>query len=394
MKLNKTILASVSTLILSASFASNPFKWEAYVFRGGREALSVAQAAVLGQTFGILSGNPNDLLLAESFHGTIIAWTRQAGMFQAKSSLLVDGDVATAWRSWSQAEEAIRVLLVLHIHDSEFAAIFHHEPLLRHNPIRLPKCCSDELFAAPSAERWHELAKGYNQQDTCSSQALMHSYATLAGHVAGICESRSGHLDSAAVDEIRAALTSWHATHASRIQHPSRDTSCLMILWHEAFMYLYVDFDLLERVLGREGAASQEDMEHLRHWVSTLEGQRCAVHAMLIHKRLDALPINTELALHVPKALFYAGLVIYCHVRFRPAYEDVDITELRGANARFTSPALLLSPSALLSQLDTSALHSVADVLRRQGHWEVSRRFAWILDTLIETLVGAAVVDA
>lgn len=373
---------------------------------------------MLGQTFGILSGNPNDLLLAESFHGTIIAWTRQAGMFQVKSSLegdiLPDSNLTSAWRSWSQAEEAMRVLLALHIHDSEFAAVFHHEPLLRHNPKRLPRCCSDELFAAPSAEKWHEMVKAQGQRQPAitsqydghvstveapTHQALMLSYAVLAGRVADICESRCGVLDDATVEEYRKSLTSWYAAHISTIRHPSRDPSCLMVLWHEAFMYLYVDFDLLERVLGREGpATSEDDVEHVRSWVSTAQGQRCAVHAMLIYRRLETLPINTELALHVPKALFYAGLVIYCHVKFRSvgaAFADVEIPELRSRDgSRFASPTPLSAPSALLLQLDSSALYNVADLLRRQGHWEVSRRFAWILDALIETLVDAAAIDA
>ena len=317
-------------------------------------------------------------------------------MFQVKSSLHVDGDVTTAWRSWSQAEEAMRVLLALHIHDSEFAGIFHHEPLLRHNPKKLPKTCSDELFSAPSADRWQELGKGCSMMEASPTLAVMHSYATLAGHVAEICESRCGALEIATVNRHREALTSWHATHALRIQHSSRDASCLMVLWHEAFMYLYVDFDILEQFLGRDGAVNQEHVEHIRNWVPTMEGQRCAVHAMLIHRRLEALPMNTELALHVPKALFYAGLVIYCHLRFRTgsSYTDMDIAELRSDKVPFNSHISLLSPSALLSQLDSSVLHSVADVLRRQGHWEVSRRFAWILDGLIDTLVDSAIIDA
>jgi hypothetical protein len=378
-------------------------QWEAYVFRGGREALSVAQAAVLGQTFGILSGNPNDLLLAESFHGTIIAWTRQAGIFQVKSllqdAISSDRDLSTAWRSWSQAEEAMRVVLALYIHDSEFASIFHHEPLLRHNPQRLPQCCSDELFSAPSAERWHDLVKtqnlGASAPEEPPYQALMRSYAILAGRVAAIIEARCGHLDDDAIKEHGNLLMSWHAAHISTAGQGMRDPSCLMILWHEAFMHLYVDFDLLERVLGREGlTASQDDVKALHNWVPQAEGQRCAVHAMLIYRRLETLPINTELALHVPKALFYSGLVIYCHVKFRStgtAYADVDIPELRSSDRwRSASPVSLPSPSVLLSQLDASALYNVADLLRRQGHWEVSRRFASILDTLIETLVDAA----
>jgi hypothetical protein len=150
-------------------------------------------------------------------------------------------------------------------------------------------------------------------------------------------------------------------------------------------------FDLLERVIGREGPSIRDgDLARIRSWVAELEGQRCVIHAMLIYKRLQTLPISAEPAIHVPRALFYAGLVIYCHAKFRSTEAplgDIDIPELRSSNlGRESAENAAEPPTASLRQFDSSILYNVADLLRRQGHWELSRRFASILEALIDDL--------
>ncbi|KAL6884459.1 fungal-specific transcription factor domain-containing protein [Trichoderma evansii] len=401
MKLNKAILAS----------------WEVYIYRGGREALAMAQAVALGQTFGMLSGNPNDLLMTESFHGTIIAWARQAGMFQIKDSLqeanhLDPDDLETAWRSWSQAEETARVLAALHIHDSEFATIFHHEPLLRHEPGRLPRCCTDELFIASTAAQWQTMIKSLQSSPVSSelqnrtssmgmnvmpnSYSFMNAYVLLSGHNAAIQEARCETLSEAMIGNFRCRLTTWYEVYFPSIRQPSRDPHCLIVLWHEAFMSLYICFDLLERVIGREGLSMRDgDLARIRDLVAGLEGQRCVVHAMLIYKRLQTLPISAEPAIHVPKALFYAGLVVYCYAKFRPnegSHSDIDIPELRSSDlGRVSAQIPAEPPTASLRQFDPSALYNITDLLRRQGHWELSRRFSSILEALIDDLADSTV---
>jgi hypothetical protein len=374
----------------------------------------VAQAVALGQTFGLLSGNPNDLLMTESFHGTVIAWARQAGMFRIKDSLqeanLLDpDDMETAWRSWSQAEETVRVLAALHIHDSEFAAIFHHEPLLRHGTGRLPRCCPDELFMASTAAQWQAMIKSSHSSPPSSepqhhasvgmtamsnSYAFMNAYVLLSGYNAAIQEARCATLTEEMIGDFRCRLTTWYEAYFPSIRYPSRDPHCLIVLWHEAFMSLYVCFDLLERVVGREGPSVRDgDLTRIRRWVAGLEGQRCVVHAMLIYKRLQTLPISVEPAIHVPKALFYAGLVVYCHAKFRSPeapHGDIDIPELRSSDlARVSAQNPAEPPTASIRQFDSSTLYNATDLLRRQGHWELSRRFASILEALIDDLADS-----
>lgn len=377
----------------------------------------MAQAVVLGQTFGMLSGNPNDLLMTESFHGTVIAWARQAGMFTIKDSLVeanhLDPDeLQTAWGSWSQTEETVRVLAALHIHDSEFAAIFHHEPLLRHESGRLPRCCADELFTASTASQWQTMIKSLHSSPSSSesqhhtssvgmaatpnSYSFMNAYVLLSGHNAAIQEARCATINETMIGDFHCRLTTWYDAYFPSIRYPSRDPHFLVVLWHETFMSLYVCFDMLERVIGREGSSiSDGDLARIRDWAARVEGQRCVIHAILIYKRLQTLPIIAEPAIHVPKALFYAGLVVYCYAKFRPndaLHGDVDIPELRSSDlGRLSAQTSTEPPTASLRQFDPSTLYNITDLLRRQGHWELSRRFSSILEALIDDLADSTV---
>ncbi|KAF4335763.1 zinc finger rsv1 [Fusarium beomiforme] len=365
-KLNKAILAS----------------WEHYIHQGGREALAVAQAATLGQTYGILSGQPNDLLLTESFHGTIIAWARQAGIFRVRTALqstdTIDmNNIEGSWRRWAQGEETLRLILALQIHDSEFTKIFHHEGLLRHVQNRLPACCSAELFAATTASKWYAMVTSTPQTASDGGRSV-----PLAGHYAHLSEARcSGSVEDHAT-AIRQRLTFWHEDIVGSIIDPNFDPLSLMGLWHQAFMALYVDFDFLERIIGRDGTPpTSSDEDEAKRWVHSNDGIRCAVHATLIIKLHSQQAISDEPAIHVPLALFYAGIVVYCYIKFAglTIQKKVEVMELKRGEA---------SSIEIMEQVGPRTLCSVTDILRRHGHWELSRRLASILDVLIEELTN------
>ncbi|KAH8204409.1 hypothetical protein TruAng_001460 [Truncatella angustata] len=150
--------------ISNAALPSADFLWENYLSRDPREMLALAQTALLGQSFGMMSGHSQDLCMTESFHGTAIAWARQSGSFNVHASTpeLVENDenLEVTWKAWARHEEAVRLVLGLYVHDSEFSTTFHHEPLLRHTARRLPVSCTEDLFSAPSASEclmglWH-----------------------------------------------------------------------------------------------------------------------------------------------------------------------------------------------------------------------------------------------
>lgn len=100
-RLNKAILAS----------------WENTVLSDPSEASSMIQAALIGQTFGLLSGDAKHLAIVESFHGTVVAWARRCNMFRYRSDVpQVDGltgaELDYAWKVWARSEETVRLVIV------------------------------------------------------------------------------------------------------------------------------------------------------------------------------------------------------------------------------------------------------------------------------------------
>ncbi|KAI1419503.1 fungal-specific transcription factor domain-containing protein [Xylaria sp. FL1777] len=391
--------------------------WDTYIRRDVREWRSLVQASIIGQTFGMLSGQPDNVCMTESFHGTVIAWARQGGFFKIKNAPLpsIDepemsrGDI---WRRWVDAEESVRLVLALYVHDSEFATTFHHEPLLRHTIEKLPVCNSDELFFAPTAIDWYSIVekdRAIGLETThvhavsslavpsalTTRKAQMFAYASLAGIVASIQEKRPSFLDDTSKQCFRNLLLSWHCDHYKHIQGAKKNHINLLIFWHAAFMALYADTDLLERSIGRDGRqVAQEVRGDINNWAASLEARRGVLHAMLVLKHLEMLPIGLEPAIHVPKAAFYSAMVVYSYIKFKPSVDlyvpsqdEMNIPELRVPGS--TSTLHLNSDKAsttIFSPVEPSILCNAIDLLRRIGHWEISRKFASILQILLDDL--------
>lgn len=393
---------------------SNITQWENYIRRGSVEALSLIQAATIGQTFGMLSGQSQDLCLTESFHGTIVAWARQAGLFNMRDSLgTIDGDGGSspeyAWKRWAQAEASIRLVLALHVHDTELATTFHHEPLLRHTVARLPQCCSDELFSAASAMEWQSLVRTAKSTELLSGspdayprglprgsqlphrRSMMFWYASLAGILASIQEIRGNPLCDADVRQFQELLLQWHHDHDHALQDPRHHPIGLVIMWHLTHIALYADLDLLERAIGRDGHIITEKVTYkARIWSASPEGRRSVLHAWMLLKRAESLSISVEPAMHIPRALFIAAIAIHCYTKFGPA-ESLQMS----AQSRATMPEFMVSWTGLSSQMpqgikslpvslpvDPSMFCNAIDLLRRIGHWEISHRYASILECL------------
>ena len=109
-RLNKAILAS----------------WETHFLEPKRSTLPICQAALLGQTFGLLSQKSANRFMTEMFQGTLLAWGRKVDAFKVtEDGTSVEGLSGTAlsdrWRAWARAEELRRFGLALYIHDTEIA---------------------------------------------------------------------------------------------------------------------------------------------------------------------------------------------------------------------------------------------------------------------------------
>ena len=389
--------------------------WEQLMSRGPDEALAMIQAALIGQTFGLLSGQAKHLALVDAFHGTVISWARRLKLFQTQhSSLPANQDLDSKWRTWIQTEEKIRVALGLRVHDAEIASMLHHEALLA-SASRLSHASSDALFYAPSAQEWFSLYRdnvAYPVTPTSEGspgsalpeilqQRLMlipiHChftiYAALEDVASAIIEARiNGSLTPAFTDRIQQCLIASYRQHL-HTSHSELIRSAGRILWHYLFLTLHSDLNLLERSVGRDGPdLDASDQAKVYEWANSSSAKRCAAHAIMIKKILESFPLTSEPAMHVPRAMFSSAICLFCYSKYGEGGASSDPPD-----PRFPELQLLdADVSSLLREVKRSSstdveigpLCGLVDLLQRIGHWEISRTFASILGVLLQAESG------
>lgn len=236
-RLNKAILAS----------------WELILSQSGPNALSMVQAAVLGQTFAILSGCPKTLVLADVLHGTVMAWARESNRNAQQVPLNPESldpkapDLAEQWSRWIDHEQRKRVEIALNIHDAELASLLHHDPLRKHQLRQYPHIASDALFMAPTASLWAELYKKTSMQDltfvigdnalqTSVKHSQFSAYGVLESISAQVIEvRRSSTFDEYESRRLSGILIQWWRIYTYHFPLDTDDQFNLPILWHLIF---------------------------------------------------------------------------------------------------------------------------------------------------------------
>lgn len=392
-RLNKVILAS----------------WESFLSQSKPDALSMVQAAILGQTYAILSGKPKYLVLADVLHGTVAAWAREANRLGShchrSRNLSNETDLEGSWYSWIDGEQRARVQVALNIHDAELATLLHHQPIRCHRFPRYPRLASDALFAAPTASKWTALYRQSMETEPASPvyarlsrssdlfpstglKSRFTAYGILEGINARLVDAKqSQEFDHIICHEISTLLIEWWQTYYT----PNRDPFCLPVLWHSIFISLYADLDLLEQAIGRDGQGpSLEVSAPVSEWARSLNASRCLVHASLIVRHLDNMSISAEAAIHVPRALFSATLSYLCVARYAPkhvmgveAFASAEIKLLgEEAFSEFCFPENAHSGESMVADFDH--LYRLIDLLQRGGRWGISQSFASVLSTALE----------
>jgi hypothetical protein len=169
-----------------------------------------------------------------------------------------------------------------------------------------------------------------------------------------------------------------------------------MVLWHSTFMALLADLDMLERAVGRDTPeALESSAKGFRRWVSSLDAKRCIVHGLLAHKHVKELQLGMEPAIHIPRTLFLAGMTLFCYTLPQVPPLDMgretfqqELLALPEMKLIDTSGALyIFEPdrkcSGKLSSIEASALCNITDLLQRIGHWEIARKYASTLESVL-----------
>ena len=213
------------------------------------------------------------------------------------------------------------------------------------------------------------------------------------------------------------------------------DPLYLIGLWHTAFMNLLVNFDILERAIGRDsGADDSLDAAHSYavKWANSTESVWCILHAQALLNSIGAMRLDAEPAIHIPHCLFLAGIASYSFTRFRqpsglghaqsgsqsdprsnsfaqpdPATKYHEFT-LRGPSTLEHLFGLLPSASSerstplqpgfmnrpepvyrpkvtieLVPDMISGMMRTVIDMLERTGHWRIAQQYVMTLSTLV-----------
>jgi hypothetical protein len=398
-RLNKAILAS----------------WETHLASTKEEAVSMVQAALLGQTFGMLSGRSNDLVMVDAFQGTLLAWARRVGAFIDPNPMLPSSQSTSDalrhhWHNWVHLEQLARMRIALHVHDGELAGFFNHEPLARHGFVKYSSIVNDNLFEACSAEDWFAIlttrqiikvhsirvSLGPDQSVESSNRAAIQSLHTQSNFAAygmlaniGACISddrQAGLLSDSRKQKFVARLVEWYEIHTASSSKQGIDTFALSVLWHACFIALFSELDVLEQVCGRDGIhVSNASLEIVQQWATSKDGLRCLIHSLLLQGHVETMRMNSTPPIHVPRGLFFAGLVSVTFYRYNEFPGRANVLTQQAASfpefqATDGSSLESLSLNGKITRNCTGMIYEVVDLLRKMGRWGISDQFAELLD--------------
>ncbi|KIX10085.1 uncharacterized protein Z518_01166 [Rhinocladiella mackenziei CBS 650.93] len=340
--------------------------WERFLTRSSDNTWNSTKASIIGQTFALLSGDPAHRATAAAFHGSLISIARHSNLFGETAPFrladnLSPDELARTWKRWARKEELKRLALILYVHDAEIAALFHHEPVFRHNTTSLPTACSSELFSAPSAAAWAMIFRAEQRErqihrresrshtqnpfsmcpwglSTATQQSelsfhkdlrelsMLNVYTTLSGIGASICECR--HLDFLSfnmISKFESDLLTWYTSvsdsyrklgdHSAQSDPPFS----LLPLWHYTFMTLTTDLRTLELAVGKEGSeVASSTREYVLSWISSVDSKRCLLNALFLQNLIVSTTMGSFVAIHTPRILFSAALCWYCYMLYLP----------------------------------------------------------------------------
>lgn len=382
--------------------------WTSIMRRRDDEALSLVQAALLGQTFCLVAGQAEHIAQFDAFHGTVVSWARRLNTFQAhhKNNDNIGNDEAS-WKKWARVEEEVRLGLALRIHDAEISSILYHGPSLSSN-YAVAGASSDQLFQATSLRDWLTLRPQFQVLALRTPPDLRQSpgrywspapfpppghsfdhYASLEDTLCCILQARSDDsLGEDTVNNISSHLDQIYET-LSNLHNGGPLRSANILLWHYLHIVLHSDMDLLEEAIGRNGLEINDNqIVNIQRWITSEAAQRAVVHASLIRDWMDGIHergFSHEPAIHVPRIVFAAAVVLFCYHKYHQSSTYLLITSREFE--KFS-----ISPVTVLDQVKkcttSEILCSLADALPRTGHWPVSRTLAGILDLLILSEAG------
>ena len=188
--------------------------------------------------------------------------------------------------------------------DAEVTALLHTDPLLRHRPEDLPILCSDTCDHVSSITNDDSL-----EVNSFTAYVLLQQISAGIHRVRALFPEEPG----APTRASETMLKWWHQCKAICRKAPHGDTLQLRVLLSSTHMMCYVDVDMLERAIGRDGApVAGECLPHVKNWATSSTIWRCVAYAKVTLDETEHMRLGSEPALHVARAVFQAGIVLLC----------------------------------------------------------------------------------
>lgn len=166
-----------------------------------------------------------------------------------------------------------------------------------------------------------------------------------------------------------------------------------MMLWHFIFMSFHLDADALECFCGREGpVVAKEHHERVRLWAKSDDARASIIHAILVQRHFERIPVGSEPPFHFPMCLYRCGIAWFCYTRFvnketSRVGEELELPELRELNIH--GAASLLEDAGLRDgRPAASPLFRIIHLLQRANHWRLGHSLAATLLALVESESG------
>lgn len=317
------------------------------------DGIQVVLTALLGQSYALLSGNPNIRATALVVHGLGFYWARTCGMYAVKDTQLNEipalnapqSEKDAAWKMWAAADVQRRAILGHYILDGLISQASASPASARHLINSLSTTCSDAAFSARTADEWilemnrsvaaqtplsavfaSVFSIDYLFKSIClSSFSIIVVMEGLQSLVSDIYEITGPAFGTISPSQIIRALLNLYDTNLSQIliQTSNDDHLQLHIRWHTVCLELAVSSNTLyhqlcetyklPRVFGERTTTNRPPTHRnldLTQWAMSADALRAVLHATAIIRLLNDIPFSRAHAIHIPAAIFASTMVL------------------------------------------------------------------------------------
>lgn len=328
--------------------------WQSLMARKGPydscRGVQLVLAALLGQTYALLSNNPSIRTTAFVFHGLGFYWARTSGMYNWFSFPLEDIPTSDApkeekmcrWKTWAAKETQRRAILGHYILDGLIAQSSGSAPSTRHVINSIGTACREAAFSAQTVEEWiAEMQSSMLVEQPISSiyaSLLSPKYTSspiplsefsisvvlegLQSLVSDLHEATPPAIGITSQREIISALINIYEGNIVTVGlRPPPECLPLLLRWHTISLELNAPSTALFQSIrsahkslklssrGPMNNHIQQKPIDMDRWAKSAAGMRALLHAIAIKQLLCDIPPSRALAPHIPNAIFASATI-------------------------------------------------------------------------------------